>query len=454
MTHLRQLAAASAALLLLIPFTEALPAQDGSAIGPNLRDRTLAPSQPFDFGRRTPQQPDPRRWSDAAPLTLPAARGTAVRLAATLAAPGSVVQELEALAAASDLVNALEGIPDTPTAFSQAVDAYNRLVMTGPESLFVDPAGGLEILRAALLEMGAVAAKDPGAWRSSTSGALSVGAPTANVSLDAGDGVEESSTHRAEAAGYEEARRLRAEHLIGLPETFQVPAESRWEVPGITASNPHAFGAQFGEFWASASAQPRVRRQDDPGAAMGVGFGLGDAHRYVGFQAAVMSFTSRSGFGDRGAVDLQLHRTFEEVLSLAIGWESAYHWGGEFTERDSGSNIYGVASYWHTLAADDEPFSAVVVSVGLGDGRFQPERSFVEGQDKVGFFGSIGIRVWPPGSLILEWTGQDLLVATSIAPLRERRLAVVSGITDITGNAGDGVRFFIGASAAYDFVWR
>ena len=273
--------------------------------------------------------------------------------------------------------------------------------------------------------------------------------------MDGGDPGEGTPADRTAGPAREPAQRLRASYLIERPSELQAQAPGRWEIPGMVASNPHAFGAQFGQFWASASAQPHVRRQSgDPGGAVGVGFGLGDADRYLGLHVAAMSFTTRSGFGDRGAVDVQIHRTFEGIVSLAVGWESAHHWGGDFTENDSGSNRYGVASVWVNLGPEDEPFSAMMISAGMGDGRFQSERAFLRGTDKVGFFGSIGVRVWPPGSLIVEWTGQDLQVATSVTPLKDRRFAVLAGITDVTGNAGDGVRFFMGGSAAYDFVWR
>ena len=69
----------------------------------------------------------------------------------------------------------------------------------------------------------------------------------------------------------------------------------------------------------------------------------------------------------------------------------------------------------------------------------------------VGPFGSFGVRVAPPVTLIAEWTGQDVLLAASVTPLRNQRLAITAGFAEVTGTAGDGARFTIGGSLGYSF---
>ena len=66
-------------------------------------------------------------------------------------------------------------------------------------------------------------------------------------------------------------------------------------------------------------------------------------------------------------------------------------------------------------------------------------------------FGSVGVRVLQPVSVIAEWTGQDLLLATSVTPLRNQNVAFTAGFADVTGTAGDGARFIIGGSLGYSF---
>jgi hypothetical protein len=72
----------------------------------------------------------------------------------------------------------------------------------------------------------------------------------------------------------------------------------------------------------------------------------------------------------------------------------------------------------------------------------------------VGVFGSVGVRVAPPISLVAEWTGQDLMLATSLTPLRNQRLGITAGLTELTGAAGDGPRFAVGASVGFEMKGR
>jgi hypothetical protein len=124
-------------------------------------------------------------------------------------------------------------------------------------------------------------------------------------------------------------------------------------------------------------------------------------------------------------------------------------------DRDSGENLYVVGSRWFGLRSDPyAPFGLAMVSLGVGTGRFQLEEDFYADKGGVGVFGSIGVRVAPPMSLIAEWTGQDLMLATSVTPLRSQRIAITAGVTELTGAAGDGARFVIGGSVGYDFKNR
>jgi hypothetical protein len=120
--------------------------------------------------------------------------------------------------------------------------------------------------------------------------------------------------------------------------------------------------------------------------------------------------------------------------------------------RDSGENAYAVGSRWLQLRSDPEaPFGVGMVSLGVGSGRFQTEERFAERAGGVGVFGSVGVRVARPVSLIAEWTGQDLMLAASLTPLREQRVAITAGFAEVTGTAGDGARLVLGGSLGYDF---
>jgi len=233
--------------------------------------------------------------------------------------------------------------------------------------------------------------------------------------------------------------------------TVPLPRTVTWTIPGMTAANPSGFGAEFGTVWAGVSYQPRARYSTGQTGAAAVGFGLGDASRWVGLQVGINSFsTISSGFGKRMAVDLHLHRSFGGMWGLAVGWESPG--APESVTRDSGENHYVVGSRWLQFRDNpDAPFGLGMLSLGAGTGRYQSEADFHADAGGIGLFGSFGIRLAAPVSLVAEWTGQDLLLATSVTPLRNHGLAITAGFTEITGAAGDGARFTLGGSMGHRF---
>jgi hypothetical protein len=63
----------------------------------------------------------------------------------------------------------------------------------------------------------------------------------------------------------------------------------------------------------------------------------------------------------------------------------------------------------------------------------------------------VGVRLAEPISFIADWTGQDLTIGTSIAPLRRIPVVITPAVADVTGNAGDGARFILGIGLGYTF---
>ncbi|MBR8833980.1 MAG: S-layer homology domain-containing protein [Stigonema ocellatum SAG 48.90 = DSM 106950] len=218
--------------------------------------------------------------------------------------------------------------------------------------------------------------------------------------------------------------------------------------PGSSVASPTAFGAEFGDFFLGGSYQQRARftNKDDGGVVFG--FGLGKAE-IVGLEVAVSSFsTFREGFFNTGGVSFKLHHLFPNSLAIAAGVENA----ATFGSPDEGSSVYGVVSKVFVLKDDPtKPFSSLTVSLGLGGGRFRSEHDVQKGIDSVNVFGSVGLRVVEPISLIADWTGQDLTLGASIAPLRNIPIVITPAVADVTGNAGDGARFILGFGFGYFF---
>ena len=161
----------------------------------------------------------------------------------------------------------------------------------------------------------------------------------------------------------------------------------------------------------------------------------------------ILSFsTVRDGFFKRMGVDLELHRYLGSGFAIAAGWENAIKRGFQ----DTDPSHYGVVSKWLQLREDDSaPFSAVMLTFGVGDGRFRSEDDEDNDVSTANVFGSVGVRVLGPASIIADWTGQDLYLGGSVAPLKRWQLVLSSGFADVTGSAGDGARWVVSGGFAF-----
>lgn len=262
----------------------------------------------------------------------------------------------------------------------------------------------------------------------------------------------------------DETEELRQQWLLPLPPTTFVPIEpptatirrggTTRVAPGSSSISPTAFGPGFGHFFWGAGFQHRTRFTDSSDGTISTGFGLGNPRTTVGLQTTVTVLdlvSNRSyddGFMKRGSISFKLHRLLPNDFAVAVGVENAIVWG--FT--DAGTSTYGVVTKRFQLReSPEEPFSRVTVSLGLGNGRFRFEDDFNNDVNTVNVFGSVGVRVHPQVSAIADWSGQDLTLAASIVPFRNIPIVLTPAIADITGSAGDGVRFRLGVGYSHFF---
>ena len=179
-----------------------------------------------------------------------------------------------------------------------------------------------------------------------------------------------------------------------------------------------------------------------------MGLGLGDPERYVGLDVSVNLLDTYTEFGTDRSLSLKLHRRLPVRSAVAAGHENVWRTDG----TDGGSSRYVVLS--KVVLLRTRPTAAlgtVVVNVGLGTDRFLPELQFARGEEGVNAFGSIGVRVLPPVNAVANWTGQDLALGLSIAPVRTWPLVLTPAMVDVTGRAGDGARFAMSAGLNYRF---
>lgn len=251
-----------------------------------------------------------------------------------------------------------------------------------------------------------------------------------------------------------ELEQLRRQLLIEpLPRLVQTPISS----PALTLSTPTAFGANFGDLFAGLSFVNRPREGSGADGSAVVGFGLGNSRRYAGLEVAVsiISLSTSGGrdqIGGSGAVGFKLHRQLPGGWGIAAGWEQAVTWGDAGQEP---SSVYGVVSkvFFLQRGIVENPMP-LVLSVGVGGGRFRSVSAIESGDASVGMFASAGLQFAPQFSAIANWTGQDLNLGLSIVPFRRIPLVVTLSAADIIGNAGDGVRYAFSVGYGFSFTGR
>lgn len=241
---------------------------------------------------------------------------------------------------------------------------------------------------------------------------------------------------------------LRARFRLAEPPVIEATSPARRPAPAMGANSPTAFGAAYGDAFVGASYTARARNVDAGDGAVAMGIGVGDPWRWVGVEVDVVSFsTLRSGWANRVGVDLIVHRLLPGGFGVAAGWESLLQRG--YTDGDR--SRYLVVSRWTQFRDDDSAwFSGLVLSAGVGDGRFRSFDDWQADRDRVNVFGSAALRVAGPVSVAADWTGQDLMLAGSVAPLARFPLVLSAGMADVTGRAGDGARFVATASYTVD----
>ncbi len=255
------------------------------------------------------------------------------------------------------------------------------------------------------------------------------------------------------SAQAQQADSLQQKWLLPYPEDAQAPpveiaAEKARSAPGTSTGSQIAFGASWGTAYAGIGYQHRTRYLSRMDGAASVGFGLGNAQKLVGLDLSVASLGSFRSFG-RYSLGVKAHRILPGNAAIAVGMENAAVIG--FT--DSRRSLYAVGSKQFTLReTPNEFFSSLMVSAGAGNGRYLSESDFSTGKNGMNLFGSVGLRVAEPVGLIADWTGQDLALAVSLVPFKSIPLVITPGLADVTGTAGDGARFTVGAGVGVHFL--
>lgn len=222
-----------------------------------------------------------------------------------------------------------------------------------------------------------------------------------------------------------------------------------WPAPSSSIASPSGYGAQWTEFFTGISIQSRPRYRTKANGSGVIGFGLGNARDLVAMEVS-LGIHGLWPPGDKGAVNLKVHRLLPSEVGVAIGWDNALGWGG----TDGKSAFYlAISKTFHLRASDKEMFSMLTLHSGLGNGGYRSEEAVFTDRNTLGWFASLGLRIAAPVSVIVNWSGQDLFAGFSVTPFRKNPFAITVAAQDLTGRAGDGVRYLV--SFAYsESVYR
>jgi hypothetical protein len=220
--------------------------------------------------------------------------------------------------------------------------------------------------------------------------------------------------------------------------------------PGITIAIPSGFGADLNTLFIGATYQSSTRQGDEDDGAIGFGVGLGNSRKSVGVE---LSYTLASvtgnydDFGD-GGFNVKVHRQLPADFAVAVGYNGFLKIGSANAVDDS---FYGVVTkVFRTRANVNSPLSRVAVNAGVGSGQFRSGGDIEDDEDSINVFGSVGVRVAQPVSLIAEWTGQDLALGLSIVPIKNSNWVITPALRDVAGE-GDEARFVLGTGFSFRF---
>ncbi len=253
---------------------------------------------------------------------------------------------------------------------------------------------------------------------------------------------------------------LRSRWTVEEPVVWVASPLSRRVSPGLGFATPSGYGPAWGDFFMSVSYQARTRFTQRQDGALGVGMGLGDPVGGLGGELVYSSFgTSRSGLFSNGTLSARAHRIIRGY-GISAGLENVVAIGRQTSAGPDGGRSFFVAVSQMRRLFDSDSVAQVESSgtqelmwtLGLGDGRFRREADVAASKVTVNAFASVGYSFSQRFAAIVDYTGQDVAVALSVAPFQCVPLVITPGFADITGSAGDGARFVvaIGLSTRFD----
>jgi hypothetical protein len=206
---------------------------------------------------------------------------------------------------------------------------------------------------------------------------------------------------------------------------------------------PIAFGANFGDIFATAGYQDRV-----PGTGYGVGIGLGNAKDSIGVEASYSTSANTGGNSifNQGAFNFKVHKSLGDNFAIAGGWENAIR---QNLPAGTTNTFYGVATKIIPVG-ESSNFTA---SVGAGNGRFRSVGDVAANRDTVNLFGSLGFRATENIGVVADWDGNAVNLGLPLTFKVGDNLGfqVTPSLLNVSGSNGGSSEFGIGGGVGFNF---
>jgi len=225
-------------------------------------------------------------------------------------------------------------------------------------------------------------------------------------------------------------------------------------IPGITFGSPSGYGASWGDIFGGIGLATRTPTSERADGSAIVGFGLGDADRYVGLEAvmAIISINPNDGgFGEDGNFALKVHRNLPYNFAVALGMQNIGRWGNANNEKET---FYASVTK-AILLQPDNPANTMplFITFGMGNGiyRNQANQTKAASNDHYGAFGSVAWHFIPRAGLLADYNAEKLNLALSIAPFNKLPAVVSIGALDVTSRVTTKLAWVCSMGIAYNF---
>ena len=206
----------------------------------------------------------------------------------------------------------------------------------------------------------------------------------------------------------------------GSPPLVGIPLLEPFPAPNLNGGLPSGYVANWGDYFVSASAgTPGKQRDGAWDGSLNLGFGLGDAYRWLAVEVD-WNIGSTRNFNANGSFSVLASRMLVNEPRLQVvlggGLEGLFAYGNESKQPSAG---FGVLTLATPLRTPNPYFNQVLqISAGYGGRDFAPLDENFNGPEE-SFFAALGLEITSNVGLSLGWSGRGANVNLSYTPSRD-----------------------------------